>query len=289
MTIRGRERIADWIETALLVRGPRAIGLDALHSYFEAHHGLEQQLVNTGIREIARRGRLLGDRYPFRLHGEFALQATPGASTSTYTAIALMAPGNPVRSFLDSSPSESMAVIFEELVVDATARLWGEEGQALRFGWPSTIGRPPEFDLAIRWLAGKIGVEVGQGYRQPRRKDGGVDVVAWRSFADGRSGFPVLLVQCTLQENLLSKGMDVDTRLWGSWLAMDVDPVTALATPAALPAGTTWNELALKYMVLDRLRLARLASAATTNGNAIDWCTTTLADLGGYMEEISEL
>lgn len=224
-----------------------------------------------------------------RLHGEYAVQSTAGAAMSAYVAAALMAPGNPVREYLNAAPDESMAAIFENLVADGAARIWGDAGKALRFGWPSDIGRPPEFDLAIRWLAQKVGVDVGQGYRQPRRKDGGVDVVAWRPFPDGRSGFPVLLVQCTLQENLLAKGMDVDTRLWGSWLAMDVDPTAALATATALPPGTIWNELALKYMVLDRIRLVGLAEATVTDELAVDWVASTINDLREHMGEIGEM
>lgn len=289
MTLRGRDLIADWIETALLVRGARPIGLDALHTFFERYQGLEPQRVNVGIREMDRRSRLLGSRYPFKIHGEYALQATAAASTSSYSTMALLAAGSPVREFLSASPDETMAVIFENATAEALANLWGDQGRALRFGWPSDVGRPPEFDLAIRWLAEKIGVEVGRGYRQPRRKDGGVDVVAWRPFPDGRSGFPVLLVQCTIQENLLAKGMDVDTRLWSSWLAMDVDPVTALATPAAVPPGTIWNELALKYMVMDRVRLVSLAEPSLTDELAHDWVVQTIEDLREHMEEIEEL
>lgn len=287
MTIRGRDRIADWVETLLLVRGQRPLGLDALHAYFEARHGLEPQMVSTGVREMGRRAGLLGERYPFKVN-EFAVRSTADAATSYITA-ALMAPGNPVREYLSAAPDELMAVIFENLVAEAAAQIWGEAGKALRFGWPSDVGRPPEFDLAIRWLAQKLGVEVGQGYRQPRRKDGGVDVVAWRPFPDGRSGFPVVLVQCTLQENLTAKGMDIDTRLWGSWLAMDVDPTMALATPTALAPGTIWNELALKYMVLDRIRIVGLVAPAVMDELALDWVASTVEALREHMEEVGEL
>lgn len=288
MTIRGRDRIADWVETSLLVRGPRPLGLDGLNAFFEACHGLEAQMVSTGVREMARRASLLGDRYPFKVN-EFAVRSTPDAVSSTYMSASLMAPGNPVREYLSVAPDEAMAVIFENLVAEAASRIWGDAGRALRFGWPSDIGRPPEFDPAIRWLAQKIGVEVGQGYRQPRRKDGGVDVVAWRPFPDSRSGFPVLLVQCTLQENLLAKGMDIDTRLWSSWLAMDVDPMTALATPTALAPGTVWDELALNYMVLDRIRIVGLAPPGATDELARDWVAGTVDDLREHMEEVTEL
>lgn len=289
MTVRGRVQIADWIETSLLVRGPRPIGIDPLYTFFASSIGLEEQGVQTGLREMSRRAGLLGSRYPFALHGEFAVQSRDEASTSAYVSAALMAPGNPVREHLRAAPDETMAVIFENLVCEATARIWGDAGAAIRFGWPSEAGRPPEFDQAIHWLAGKIGVDVGQGYRQPRRKDGGVDVVAWRPFPDGRSGFPVLLVQCTMQENLLAKGMDVDTRLWSSWLTMDVDPATALATPSILSTGTTWDELALKYMVLDRIRLVGLAEPLVTDERALDWIAATVGDLEEHMQEIREL
>jgi hypothetical protein len=280
VTVRGRERIADWIEIALLIRGDRPIGLDPLY---------ESQRVSIGLHEMQRRSDLLGGRYPFKIYGEYAVKAEALAEQTTYAAMVLTSAGNPVREYLGSAPDETMALIFETIVVDAVRHLWGPEGQALRFGWPSDIGRPPEFDLAIRWLADRVGVPVGRGYRQPRRKDGGVDVIGWRSFADRRSGFPLLLVQCTLQENLLAKGMDIDTRLWGSWLTLDVDPTTALATSSALAPGPVWDELALKYMILDRVRLAGLAERQIVDEVALGWVRQTIADLDAEMEEIKDL
>jgi hypothetical protein len=89
-------------------------------------------------------------------------------------------------------------------------------------------------------------------------KDGGVDVVAWRPFPDGRSGFPVLLAQCTLEKDFAHKAADIELRLWSGWLAMDVDPATALAIPDVVPAGEEWNRLAARTVVLDRIRLASL-------------------------------
>lgn len=289
MTVHGRERIADWIETALLVRGPRPLGIDPLNGLFKKYHGLEPQRVSLGIREMTRRARLLGERYPFKIHGEYAVQSLRSAPKSVYATIMLMAPEGAVREYINATPDEVMTIVFENVVADASKALWGKEGRALRFGWPSDIGRPPEFDLAIEWLAGKIGVQTGQGYRQPRRKDGGVDVVAWRPFPDNRTGFPIMLVQCTLQHNLLAKGMDVDIRLWGSWLALDVDPATALATPVALSPSATWDELALKYMVLDRVRIAGLAYTEIEDDLALNWIAQTLAELRGHMAEVGEL
>jgi len=131
----------------------------------------------------------------------------------------------------------------------------GLNSNALAFGWPSKLGRPQEFHKAIEWLAAKMGVEPGSAFRSPRRKDGGVDVVAWKGFADKRSGFPIYLVQCTLQRDFLSKSRDIDLRLWAGWLEMDRDPFVILAVPKTISPGELWNEISANAIVMDRIRL----------------------------------
>jgi hypothetical protein len=151
-----------------------------------------------------------------------------------------------------------MATTFERITCLALQRLLGPGSKAIRFGWPSDVGRPAEFPAAVRWLCDLMGIPAGSAYRPPRRKDGGVDVVAWRPFPDQRSGFPVMLIQCTLQQELLSKATDVDTRIWAGWLTLDADPTTVLAVPGTIPPNETWNELAACNLILERLRLAGL-------------------------------
>jgi hypothetical protein len=104
-----------------------------------------------------------------------------------------------------------------------------------------------------------MGVEIGQGYRDPRRQDGGVDIVAWRRFFDGRRGFPIALAQCTIQRETFTKTSDIDLRLWASWLALDVDPLSLLVMPGTIrEAGTEWNQFSTVVMVIERLRLIEL-------------------------------
>jgi hypothetical protein len=127
-----------------------------------------------------------------------------------------------------------------------------------------------------------MSVRIGNAYRPPYNKDGGVDVVAWRPFPDGRSGFPVLLAQCTLERDYTHKAGDVDTRVWSGWLALDVDPSTALAIPDVVAAGEEWNALAARTIVLDRIRLAALIGVPTDGSpadRAFEWAEEVLIDL----------
>lgn len=245
------DKIADWIEVECL-RQARAVGSDSLIAAGRPLRFREAD-VSLGLGTMRRRLALLGSAYPFRVANGAA--AAPEAAQSAWVALLLMSGESPIRPHLDVALA---ATHLERVTADALENLYGPGTSSLRFAWPSEQGRPPEFPDAIRWLAEQMNVRVGTAYRSPYNKDGGVDVVAWRPFPDGRSGFPVLLAQCTLERDYARKAGDVDIRVWAGWLALDIDPATALAIPDVVGPGEEWNALAARTVVLDRLRLATL-------------------------------
>jgi hypothetical protein len=255
---KGANKVADWIELTAL-RTPGSTGGAALQD-IGAKHGYREVDISLGVNTIKRRAALLGDHYPFRTAGG-GVAAKQGADQYVWTALLLMSAESPVRSLRFAEAVEHL----ERITAAALANLYGPGTQALRFGWPSENGRPLEFPEAVRWLAGRMGVPIGSAYRPPFRKDGGVDVVVWRPFPDGRSGFPVLLAQCTLEREYAHKASDIDLRVWSGWLALDADPATALAIADVVAPGEEWNALAARTIVLDRIRLATLASEGTSD------------------------
>jgi hypothetical protein len=187
------------------------------------------------------------------------------------------------HSFSLSADQNSERVLnFESLVVFAMQNLLGSGSQALRFGFPSE-DRPVEFPKAIEWLSKRMGIKSGAAYRPPRRKDGGVDVVAWRPFRDRRNGFPVYLVQVTCERNFAHKIYDVDLRLWSGWLNLDSDPVSVLAVPTTISPGEEWNEVSSRVVVLERIRICELLSVgglqiSTNSENSFSWMVQNLSD-----------
>ncbi|WP_129336316.1 hypothetical protein [Cellulomonas endophytica] len=282
--VRGREQVADWVETALLVRGTRPLAYDELERLAQDEIGTGSAQVALATRALRRRADVLGAAYPFVVN-DFALRARPDARRSVYASLVLMSAGSVARATMSTTAAREMEVLFEQLAEQALARVWGDVGRAVRFGWPSEVGRPQSFPAAIKWLADLLGVPAGTGYRPPIRKDGGVDVVAWRPFADGRSGFPVVLAQCTLQAELISKASDVEPRVWASWLTMDVDPVTALVVPQTIADDRLWEQLALRGMVVERLRLAELCGQQEVVG-APAWNNEVLSRLEEHMSMV---
>lgn len=209
------------------------------------------------------------------------MAATASAVNHPWTPLLLMSSESPLRAGLDISAA---GALLERITSVALRGLYGEGTKALRFGWPSDVDRPREFPDAIRWLAQQMGVPSGSAYRPPHRKDGGVDVVAWRPFPDGRSGFPVLLCQCTLEKDYAHKAADIDLRVWSGWLALDADPATALAISEVVAAGEEWNSLAARTVVLDRIRLATLIGVSADERELQPvraWTEQALQDLEG--------
>lgn len=273
------EAIADWIELSLLVSGSGQLGRDALDELAAAELGVSPATVSMGIAVMAKRGQVLSGVYPFRA-SDLAVRRVEGPLLYVYSALLLLTPGSVARQLDGNVVTPEMSELLELITEHALANFWGQGGNALRFGYPSAHGRPEQFDKAVKWLAEHMGLEPGRGYRPPLRKDGGVDVVAWRPFADQRPGFPVALAQCTMQEATFTKTTDIDLRLWSSWLAMDTDPLSLLVIPGTIrPTGPDWRQLSTVVMLIERMRILDLLSRAEPPRITSPWVDRRLTEL----------
>lgn len=281
----GAEALADWVELQLLVGPRRAANPDSLLAELQRHHaGYAAQDVSLALNSMRRRSAVVGSPgYPLAVRN-VGVQRT-AKTVSDYDALLLLSSdAAPYRS--SQAGLHAAAVVLEQLTQTALAALLGPATQSVRFGFPSDEGRPPQFTEAIRWLGARMGVRLGQSYRPPRRQDGGVDVVAWRPFPDSRRGFPVLLVQCTLQRDYVQKSRDIDLRTWSGWLAFDADPMTALAIPFTVSRDEDWDEMAANVIVLDRLRLTSLLAEVTGGAPvAAQWAQQQAAEIKDSEEQ----
>jgi hypothetical protein len=256
----GKVGLADLIELLTLSFPQTLFTSNRLHSVLGELWGLEDHHYELAKQEMSRRSRIAGSNYPFRLVNGVP---TLGEDTGHYVALLCLSQMNKTNPDLDPTNQVVMAKDFELLVEGMLSDFFGSQTKSVNFGFPSTIGRPAEFSHAITWLASRIGIQPGTSFRSPRRKDGGVDIIIWKSFGDSRSGVPILLVQATLQKDVRSKSRDVDRRMWSGWLAMDIDPLVGLAFPHALEQSEVWNEITRNCLVLDRVRLC--ASSKTND------------------------
>ena len=150
--------------------------------------------------------------------------------------------------------------LFDNLAKQALTLYLGSNTVGVRFGFPASGERPIGFGAAIKWLSRLLGLQTGTAAPRSQVKDGGVDVVVWRPFRDGRPGFIVILCQCTVTVNWTPKARDIVPGKWKGWIDFGREPLTAIAIPFAIPQGfDRWDEVRRTVnIILDRMRIAEL-------------------------------
>ncbi len=250
--------LADWLELYLLMGDPwrvteaNARGAVEMAGFGDAFGGL----VAGAVMKMRRRASTLQGSYPF--------EATPAGLRRSelrprhLSYVTLLATSQWQLLSSDSSSLQRVASEFEQVSERIICDLGGAGGYAVHFGWPSRSGRPRWFPDAIRWLADKLALPSGEGFRDPKRRDGGVDIVAWRSLPDGTT-FDHRLVQCTIGRDILRKAREIDVRQWQRWIGFVEDPRVVLAVPYEISLRDVDVREAQKMgsMVLDRALLVR--------------------------------
>lgn len=254
--------LADWVETRLLSSDPWRVTEANFRTYLERHgilEGFESSIANA-VLVMRRRARRLGDLYPFDSSSTGIRRLRTPPRSTPYIALLSLS-----QVEYDSSPEALLeaATMFERFCEQAFLALGGAGGHSVHFGWPNRSGRPEAFPAAIRWLSELLHLSVADGYRDPHRRDGGVDLVLWRSLPDGKT-FDYRLVQCTVGRNVLSKSREIDITQWLQWLSFHERPRISLAVPFQTPERSVEVRQAeqMGSIVLDRMRLVEQAAHA---------------------------
>ncbi len=221
----------------------------------------EDEHIDGLLTEISRRELNAPATYPFTLVDSVIHFHAGHAMVGAYGYLLIAAfPGSPFRLARRFASAERGLDVLTE---HALRGLLSGEAQSIRFAWPPGKGdgrRPGRFPDAVVWLAENLGLTPLNPNPNPKRKDGGVDVVAWRPFRDGRSAFPVVLAQTTIQASFMNKAGDIWSKLWSNWISFGVEPTTALVVPHVIPmAETWWDDMRFAVnLIVDRIRLLEL-------------------------------
>jgi hypothetical protein len=219
---------------------------------------LYQTDVEALLREVELREGLAPTIYPF-VRSDDGVRRAGGPSQPLYEFLLLLSLVN--VPFRKESYSHRISRLFDLLAVAAiTSQFAG--GKAIRFGAPPQGDRPGGIKTGLKWLAGELGLVLNEEIPAGRHGgDAGVDVVAWRPFRDGRSGFLIFLAQCTVALDKEQKSKDIAEKLWRDYFTLKWDPLTALVVPYCvdLDDATVWATLGYSVtMVIDRMRLCEL-------------------------------
>lgn len=311
---------ADWAELSAIVskRGVlsssdlvRACGLPDDSDHVTVADGLtrdpwegeiaplsEDEAVQDVGEELAFRAETLGEDYPFEISfsaekWKLQLKAdTLHAPPSAWIAYRLCLLISGFRLDLIATDNQShvrsSADCMQRLAMFTVEEAIGG-GDSYWFGWPRPDGTKT-MRAALSVFVDKIGFGVLKGddpaWSKRREKDGGVDVIAWKKFRDGRPGALVLYGQ-------VASGKDWDTKpifneelkaSFNDWFA--TPPTSHYITATFIPfmqneesaciVGRTYDEIVADEarqqeirhgLLIDRLRIVELASGAEIRKN----------------------
>ena len=248
-----RSRLADWLEVLALSRPRRAathadlVSLrvlldDADHAVEidpETGEELETEILEEEHRkfadevldELEYRAGVLDTRYPFQIEGRdpdwgvrWALKTRDAEIKAARSAYLFCLLASAIRDHRiqgnNMAPLEkALPKVFQALATEAAAGVIG--GESISFGWP----RPNRsaFLPALRDACDKLGLgKVRQDvplWSKGQQKDAGIDVIAWRDFADRRPGKPVLFGQVASGRDWTGKSVKNDTSNFLSWFS----------------------------------------------------------------------
>jgi len=122
-----------------------------------------------------------------------------------------------------------------------------------------------------------------KGHANPKSadKDGGVDIIAWKSFSDNRPNKIVVLIQCGAGKHFNQK-KPINKDKWKRWVHWAFDPITAMTTPKIIRNNDEWQELSDYYkLVIDRPRLIQFLHNSPYTDMALkkqikQWCLNNI-------------
>jgi hypothetical protein len=246
--------LADWAEAVILSEDLDLLSKSEIKRRTASTGSPEESDLSLMLGEIRRRGGIAGGGYPFRAD-QNVIERLRAVDALVYEALLLLSVRN--TEFRKKKLWNTANLIMDRLARDAIREYVGSGSTALRFAWPVSDGRPKDFTEAIKWLANHLDLELGAGPKNPAKKDGGVDVVAWRRFRDPRSKYAIVLAQCTFQRDFKHKARDIFVDQWMSWILFGWDPSVALVVPFVIGVNDAdWDDLHFSCsFVMDRTRI----------------------------------
>ena len=251
--------VADWIEALAASQSGKPLSMQKVQEISESFANVGQNVIPFAFRLLEKRQQILKDLYPFTIDETFIVTKKT-VRDSFYLQMLFLTPKAGLFTSGATWNLEKASQLFEDLTEKALSNFFGSKTHTANFGFPSRSGRPAEFSAAVEWLSKKTNIRLGNAFRPPRKKDGGVDLFVWKSFSDNQPGIPVMLVQCTIKEDFINKIGDIDLRLWANWLSSDIEPLVALAVPGVVTKEEVWSEITTRGILLDRMRLTELAA-----------------------------
>lgn len=283
---------ADWVEASALFCGEPVSKADVRDYFYEENtfqRGGTDEVVGDIWSEMDRRQRALGDRMPIgihpnRVHPRMSWQDCPAYA---FCLLLSYSKGNLLwmTDFCNDYPRQGL--LFEQVASDALRQAF-VHWKVDRVGW--SFESSTSLSTCIGGICTSLGECRGHAVPRPEDKDGGVDILCYRPFSDGRGDVPVFFVQCATGKDWVNKRAETALNLWRNWVAFPAPDLLSRAFAVPFPLSDPAfrdTQMRVNGLVLDRLRLLAQPVPESqwlgrqTSAELTAWLAEKLASLEG--------
>lgn len=210
--------LADWVELQALGAADQNMSAGDLQDALQIVIGssrAEELTIETFL-ELEDRLRAAGEAYPFAIVRGRILQAKPDFAKHIAYIFCLF------LSYFGWKPERgdntNPRLLFEDLCCVAARQYL--QGSVYQFGTSRRSGGVASFSEAVKELCILLGEGTGiRPINTLNKKDDHVDLVAWRSFSDGRESKLILFGQCASGDNWEDKVSELQPDFfWSHWM-----------------------------------------------------------------------
>lgn len=242
--------IADWAEITAVSTG-RSVSRGKLITTLAREGAVSSAMAQDVWSELERRSALLAETWPLVLE-DAVLRARTARPSIIYVFLAALG----LRYNIDGRGRE----LFEHCVTQIVAALTGRPG--IRIGFPRRSPVPTPLAEAVNEYCRLSDEQLGRIAPPSSDGDLGLDIVSWRSFADGRGGYVHYIGQCATGADWRDKLTELNPHKWTDHVNWAVPAVRFFATPFVLRHEEFRRVSMDGGLILDRPRLLSLEKEA---------------------------
>lgn len=268
---------ADWVEGSVFFQNKQITDTEVVEALCENHVYDNQDFARAYLddvqRELARRTGCFAQeailkRVSARLEPQKAWDESPAYAFCLLMSLAVLYPEWAKKNLADYS---AQGELFELITESALTHLF-PGWKACRVGW--SPGQPQKIEQVAEVVAKCLADDVGDvaKWASEAAQDGGLDIVLYRPFVDGRCGVPAYLFQCAsgaYEDKLHTPRIE----LWRKIVDFSSEPRKAFATPYAFDLPNLRRSAnKINGPIFDRFRLLAFSGKEST------WLPQKLAD-----------
>jgi hypothetical protein len=258
--------IADWIELKVIYAN-RSFSKSRIFSLLRGYDdNIKEETIDSAMNELIRRSELYGNGSPFIVERKSIIPKVRWSEKPELTMCLIFS----IRGVVKKKGEDDGTKLFERLSREAVKSYLGGEAEVI--GAPNKKRLKDQIDT----LAMKMCEEKGHRCPPPKKKDRGVDIIAWKPHGDMRPNQIILLLQSGAGRNFKTK-KSISIPAWREYVHWLADPICGIAIPL-IPSEEDWREHSHDYtLIFDRVRIYKAIHQKRFSDNSLkkqifNWC-----------------